>query len=181
MLAPAKQDTSSTQFGFCHVGGGINCVVDGDTFWFNGERIRVADIDTPETHPPRCAAEAELGDRATQRLHELPNAGPFSLETPLFRDEDNYGRKLRVVLAMGVLGISACGGGAGAPLDWSTATLVLNGLAMMIDPISAAQLSMRQTMRTDEARLLSMHGHGAGACRSPCYPWRACGESTVCR
>lgn len=101
VLAPAKQDTSSTQFGFCHVGGGVNCVVDGDTFWFNGERIRVADIDTPETHPPRCAAEAELGDRATQRLHELLNAGPFSLEAPLFRDEDKYERKLRVVTRNG--------------------------------------------------------------------------------
>lgn len=76
-------------------------MVDGDTFWFNGERIRVADIDTPETHPPRCAAEAELGDRATQRLHELLNAGPFSLEAPLFRDEDKYERKLRVVTRNG--------------------------------------------------------------------------------
>lgn len=72
-------------------------MVDGDTFWFNGERIRIADIDTPETHPPRCAAEAELGNRATQRLHELLNAGPFSLEAPLFQDEDPYGRKLLVV------------------------------------------------------------------------------------
>lgn len=82
ILVPAQQEASSTQFGFCHVGGGINCVVDGDTFWFNGERIRVADIDTPETHPPRCATESELGNRATQRLHELLNAGPFSLELP---------------------------------------------------------------------------------------------------
>lgn len=102
ILAPAQQEASSTQFGFCHVGGGINCVVDGDTFWFNGERIRVADIDTPETHPPRCAAEAELGNRATQRLHDLLNAGPFNLEAPLLRDEDKYGRKLRVVTRNGV-------------------------------------------------------------------------------
>lgn len=102
ILVSAQQEASSTQFGFCHVGGGINCVVDGDTFWFNGERIRIADIDTSETHPPRCAAEAALGNRATQRLHELLNAGPFSLKAPLFRDKDKYGRKLRVVTRNGV-------------------------------------------------------------------------------
>lgn len=98
---PVTEDASSARFGFCHVGGGVNCVVDGDTFWFNGERIRIADIDTPETHPPRCAAEAELGNRATRRLNELLNAGPFSLKSPLFQDKDKYGRKLRIVTREG--------------------------------------------------------------------------------
>ncbi|MEY4891285.1 MAG: hypothetical protein RIQ75_2415, partial [Pseudomonadota bacterium] len=27
-------------FGKCHSGGGLNCVVDGDTFWIDGEKIR---------------------------------------------------------------------------------------------------------------------------------------------
>ncbi|WP_225870674.1 thermonuclease family protein [Sphingobium sp. EP60837] len=89
--------TSSVRFGLCHVGGGTNCVVDGDTFWFNGERVRVADIDAPETHPPRCPAEADLGNRATERLHELLNAGPFTVHAASWRDQDRYGRKLRVV------------------------------------------------------------------------------------
>ena len=52
---------AATRFSLCHTGGGGNCVVDGDTFWCNGQKIRIADIDTPETHPARCAAEAELG------------------------------------------------------------------------------------------------------------------------
>ena len=34
-------------FGFCHTGGGENCVVDGDTFWIDGNKVRVADIDAP--------------------------------------------------------------------------------------------------------------------------------------
>ena len=55
-------------FGFCHTGGGTNCVVDGDTIWLGGEKIRVADIDAPETHPPKCAEEARLGEAATRRL-----------------------------------------------------------------------------------------------------------------
>ena len=94
--AAAPADTLSATFGLCHSGGGTNCVVDGDTFWFRGEKIRIADIDTPETHPPRCAEEARLGAAATAELHRQLNAGPFSLER-IERDTDRYGRKLRVV------------------------------------------------------------------------------------
>lgn len=84
----------AVHFSLCHSGGGRNCVVDGDTFWINGEKIRIADIDTPETHPPRCAREARLGRQATQRLHSLLNAGPVQLER---QGEDRYGRTLAVV------------------------------------------------------------------------------------
>ena len=85
-----------TRFTFCHGGGGTNCVVDGDTFRMGGAKIRIADIDTPETHPARCAREAELGAAATRRLHALLNSGPVSLAT-IGRDADRYGRKLRLV------------------------------------------------------------------------------------
>lgn len=71
--------------------------MDGDTAWINGEKVRVADIDAPETHPPRCPAEAALGDRATRRLAELMSAGPFQ-QKAMGRDEDRYGRKLRVLV-----------------------------------------------------------------------------------
>jgi endonuclease YncB( thermonuclease family) len=87
-------------FGYCHTGGGTNCVVDGDTIWLGGEKIRVADIDAPETHPARCAEEQALGDRATQRLRQLLNNGAVSLAT-IDRDRDRYGRKLRIVLVDG--------------------------------------------------------------------------------
>lgn len=98
--AEVQGPTYQASFGFCHEGGGQNCVVDGDTFWVNGEKIRVMDIDAPETHPPRCPSEAELGDRATRRLQELLNAGPFQMETG-DRDTDQYDRKLRVVVRDG--------------------------------------------------------------------------------
>lgn len=95
--APAvPADGLSVRFGFCHIGGGRNCVVDGDTFWFAGEKYRIADIDTPETHPPRCAEEAALGKAATERLRRWLNEGAFSLESS-DRDTDRYGRKLRIV------------------------------------------------------------------------------------
>ena len=93
---PFTPVASTARFGLCHTGGGTNCVVDGDTFWMAGEKIRIADIDTPETHPSRCALEADLGGRATLRLQALLNAGPVTLAM-IDRDTDRYGRKLRVV------------------------------------------------------------------------------------
>jgi endonuclease YncB( thermonuclease family) len=84
-------------FSLCGEGARINCVVDGDTFWFHGVKVRVADIDTPETHPARCAYEADLGKQATDRMLDLLNAGPFELRRYGSRDTDKYGRKLRMV------------------------------------------------------------------------------------
>jgi micrococcal nuclease len=97
---PAR-DTLSARFGLCDGGGGRNCVVDGDTFWFAGDKYRIADIDTPETHPARCAREAALGQAATDRLHDWLNDGAFSLES-IGRDTDRYDRKLRIVTRGGM-------------------------------------------------------------------------------
>ena len=97
--SPASQHMRAS-FSFCHTGGGYNCVVDGDTIWLEGQNIRVADIDAPETHEPQCPAEKQLGDRATLRLQELVNSGAVTLQR-IDRDEDNYGRKLRIVLVDG--------------------------------------------------------------------------------
>lgn len=94
----SASDTETASFGLCHSGGGYNCVVDGDTLYYKGIKIRIADIDTPETHDPMCAAEAARGNEATGRLHALVNAGSFTLApNPDGRDEDRYGRKLRIV------------------------------------------------------------------------------------
>ena len=75
-------------------------VIDGDTFRYRGEKIRLADIDAPETHRARCAYEAELGARATRRLEQLLRQGSFTLD-PADRDEDRYGRKLRIAMREG--------------------------------------------------------------------------------
>ncbi|MQV12223.1 thermonuclease family protein [Sinorhizobium meliloti] len=78
-----------------------HCVVDGDTLWHSGVKVRIADIDTPEIGSPECAAEKALGEKATRRLIELVNAGPFELRAWQGRDEDKYGRKLRVLVRNG--------------------------------------------------------------------------------
>ncbi|MBA3576384.1 MAG: thermonuclease family protein [Sphingomonas sp.] len=96
----ARTEGARATFGFCHSGGGTNCVVDGDTIWLAGQNIRIADIDAPETHEPSCVAEKRLGDRATRRLHQLVSGGTISLEG-IGRDQDRYGRKLRRVLVDG--------------------------------------------------------------------------------
>ena len=83
-------------FALCAEGPRTTCVVDGDTFWLQGEKVRIADINAPETHSADCPAEQALGERATRRLIGLLNAGPFTLDTA-GRATDRYGRSLRIV------------------------------------------------------------------------------------
>ena len=92
-LAP---DHESGRFARCGAGQRVTCVVDGDTFWYRGAKVRIADINTPEVSRPACPREAALGAAATARLAELLNAGPFTL-VQWSRDRDRYGRLLRVV------------------------------------------------------------------------------------
>ncbi|MGH6786078.1 MAG: thermonuclease family protein [Novosphingobium sp.] len=94
--AATATDREAARFEACDGPDRFTCVVDGDTFWYRGTKIRIADINTPETGEPGCAAEAELGARAAQRLLALLNAGPFTLEVQ-GRATDRYGRALRVV------------------------------------------------------------------------------------
>jgi hypothetical protein len=104
-LPPAKaapHDTLRARFALCRHKR-VSCVVDGDTIWFQGEKIRVADINAPEVSEPQCDFEQELGEKASDRLVLLLNAGPFSLTPPADRDADVYGRKLRVISRGGSL------------------------------------------------------------------------------
>lgn len=97
-VPPAPSLGPRTHFDMCGGGARVNCVVDGDTFWYRGEKIRIADINTPEVSEPGCAREAALGAKATRRLQALLNQGAFSLGfDPTGRDTDRYGRKLRTV------------------------------------------------------------------------------------
>lgn len=73
------------------------CVVDGDTIRYEGVKVRIADIDTPEVFSPKCSSEKARGDRATRRMMQLLNEGPVELVRYDSRDADRYGRKLRVV------------------------------------------------------------------------------------
>jgi len=97
----AASNVASIKFGKCTGGHRTACVIDGDTLWIGGTKIRIADIDAPEISEPKCASELALGNRATQRLVELVNQGPFELQAWPGRDKDRYGRALRVLVRHG--------------------------------------------------------------------------------
>jgi micrococcal nuclease len=106
----------TASFSYCKWGGGTNCVVDGDTFWIGGAKVRIADIDAPETHDYRCASELALGDRATEQLHALLNSGAVTM-TRIDRDRDVYGRLLRNVAVNGA-DVGEAMVGAGVAREW---------------------------------------------------------------
>ena len=89
-------DAVDAKFGICGEGPRSTCVVDGDTIWLYGTKIRIADINTPEVSEPGCSNEALLGEEATHKLVGLLNQAPFSVDR-IDRDEDRYGRKLRII------------------------------------------------------------------------------------
>lgn len=85
---------AATALSICAPGPRDNCVVDGDTFWLAGEKVRVADIDAPEMDG-RCAYEGQLARKSRDRLLTLLNTEAFTLRR---EGQDRYGRTLAVVL-----------------------------------------------------------------------------------
>lgn len=73
-------------------------IVDGDTIKIDGTRVRLLDIDAPETYRSRCENELVLGLKAKARLRELVDGGPVAYEP---HGHDRYGRTLAHVLAGG--------------------------------------------------------------------------------
>ena len=103
-LVAGPQDHERAHFTLCRGPSRTACVIDGDTLWYKGDKIRVADINTPQTAEPACDAELDKGEKAATRMIALLNEGPFTLEplhskTP--HDTDRAGRKLRSILRGG--------------------------------------------------------------------------------
>ena len=115
---PSSHSGKTSKLQLCSWAVQQSCVVDGDTIRFDGVKIRLSDIDTPEIGSPKCASEAALGHRAKERLLELLNAGPFQVVQRGSRDEDSYGRKLRVIERAGrSLGETLVAEGLARPWD----------------------------------------------------------------
>lgn len=92
-------------------------VVDGDTLWHydcglgercKPEKIRLLDIDAPESFRSKCEAELVAGLRAKARLLELVSQRPVSItrcEEHGDRCEDRFGRTLaRITTPKGEVG-----------------------------------------------------------------------------
>jgi endonuclease YncB( thermonuclease family) len=78
-VSPAVSETAAGAFGYCGQGEHINCVADGRTFWYKGEKIVIADITSPGIDAARCDDERKVAFAAKSRLLTLLNAGPFTM------------------------------------------------------------------------------------------------------
>ena len=97
--APARATGAATPFSPREVR-----VIDGDTFEFRGETVRIADVDTPEKAPrARCESEAALAEAATRSLRAMVSrASTIELRVLTSRPRDRYGRLLAEVSLDGV-------------------------------------------------------------------------------
>lgn len=74
-------------------------VIDGDTFALpGGERIRLVNVDAPESFRPRCERERIAGLEAKARLAALVRARQLSL---IRSGRDRYGRTLAYARVQG--------------------------------------------------------------------------------
>jgi micrococcal nuclease len=96
LLLFAPPATAAEPFVLCKHGAPAKaaCVVDGDTFWLEGEKIRAMGFDAPEMGPPHCPKPGPLARTARARVLALLNVAPPSIER---HGLDPFGRTLAVV------------------------------------------------------------------------------------
>nr|WP_321525152.1 thermonuclease family protein [uncultured Cohaesibacter sp.] len=92
--------TPAAAMPICGFGKRVTCVVDGDTFWLNGEKLRLKDVDAPELHG-KCRNERRLAKKATEALGSFLGRGRLHLRS--------YGRGYygRVLVTVSVGGVDA--------------------------------------------------------------------------
>lgn len=96
LMLPSVAVAQSIPIDKCGSEKRITCVVDGDTIWFKGEKIRMMGYDTPEPTTNICGGQKEkrLAALASNRLVELLNENQFTIER---HGLDRYERTLAVV------------------------------------------------------------------------------------
>lgn len=99
LLATPALPAHAAGFPICKGGHRVTCVVDGDTFWLAGEKIRIEGYDSPEMGEPKCARPAAGAVEARSALARLLNSGEVSLDRS---GHDKYGRTLARVSVDGV-------------------------------------------------------------------------------
>ena len=88
---PAASTLMRANFPVCGSAKRYTCIVDGDTVWLKGEKMRLSGINAPEVGNPKCRREAELAAKATRRLRTILNSNEWSVER---FGHDKYGRTL---------------------------------------------------------------------------------------
>lgn len=84
-------------FPICKGGHRVTCVVDGDTFWLKGEKVRPEGYDSPEMGGPKCSGPAAGAAEARGALAQLLASGTIELE----RHGKSYDRTLARVTVDG--------------------------------------------------------------------------------
>lgn len=92
--------SSAAAMPICGSGKRVTCVVDGDTFWLDGAKYRLKDVDTPEVHG-KCRDERRLAKKATEAFASFLGRGPLQLRTY------GRGRYGRVLVRVSVGGVDA--------------------------------------------------------------------------
>lgn len=87
----APQPALAMTLPICGSGPRISCVVDGDTIWLDGEKMRLERIDTPELFSPSCPSERVLAQQARDSLVSLLASKPWQVTRG---DPDRFGRTL---------------------------------------------------------------------------------------
>ena len=114
-------------------------IIDGDTLSIDGTRIRIVEIDTPETYKSRCENELVLGLKAKERLRALVDQGPVHYEA---NGTDRYGRTLaRVYIDLD-----------SGPVDVGE-TLMTEGFALPYRPGAEDKLRRLQVWCGQDAKL----------------------------
>jgi len=85
----------------CGSGQRYTCVVDGDTIWLEGEKVRIMGYDTPEPQTNICGGskEVRLANQASARLVQLLSQDGITIER---HGSDRYNRTLAIVRIAGV-------------------------------------------------------------------------------
>lgn len=85
---------------YCSSSPRITCVVDGDTIWLQGVKLRLKDFDTPEPQTNICGGKTEkaLADKASKRLSDLLNTNNWTIET---FGKGSRGRRLATIRIAG--------------------------------------------------------------------------------
>jgi micrococcal nuclease len=94
---PSPEITSARSMPVCRNARRVNCVVDGDTFWLDGVKYRISNIDTPELKG-NCAKERQIAGKARDRLASLMDQSPIRIQID---GTDAYGRRLAKVSGPG--------------------------------------------------------------------------------
>ena len=90
----------------------VTCVVDGDTLWYSGTKIRLLYIDAPEVEG-RCIHERQLAQAATVELTRLFNTGLVRIA---YDGQDQYGRHLaQIWVREGEIGTAMLAAGLAEP------------------------------------------------------------------